>query len=88
MKYGVWFGGRRTPVVVNASSRSASITAARKKKKRGGVTIVSARPLTIGERRTANKGRWVRTGAKGQKAGYRPSFRGKGPAPKRRKKKK
>lgn len=79
--YGVWFAGRRSPIGVDAENASEAISKARKKKKRGGNTA-RARRLKPNEIRTASKG-WLRTGFKGEPAGYRKSFRGQGPAPKR-----
>ncbi|MBP5971513.1 hypothetical protein HW132_01865 [Brasilonema sp. CT11] len=63
--------------------RSEAISKARKKKKRGGNNVEAARLLNESERKIANRGDWVRTGAKGQPAGYNPNKRGLGIAPKR-----
>jgi phage-related protein (TIGR01555 family) len=69
--YGVWFGGRRTPIVVNATSREEAIKKARPKKRRGGDSVDAARLLNESERKTVSSGNWVRTGTKGEKAGYK-----------------
>jgi hypothetical protein len=78
---GVWFKGRRTPVVVNANSRQEAINKAKQNKKRGGNKVVSVRNLKGKDLRTANKGRWVRTGPNGEKPGE-SNLRGYGPKPK------
>ena len=79
---GVWFGGRRTPIVVSAATRSEAISKARGKKKRGGNNVASVRTLTGTEARQARAGKWVRTGPKGEKPGQ-SRLRGHGPKPKR-----
>lgn len=79
--YGVFFGGRRTSIVVDANSRSEAITKARKKKKRGGNNVEAARLLNEKERKTIRTGAWLRTGKNGEKPGYSPSKRGKGVPP-------
>lgn len=79
--YGVWFKNRRTSIVVTADSRSSAISKARKKKKRGGDEVATCRKLNESERKAIRGGRWLRTGAKGEKAGYNPSFRGSGVPP-------
>ena len=78
----VFFGGRRTGIAVRAETRSNAISKARSKKRRGGSNVVAARKMSKSERKIAGKGRWVRTGPKGQKAGYNKSKRGYGPKPK------
>jgi hypothetical protein len=78
--YLVYFGGRRTPVAVSASSRSEAISKARKLKKRGGDNVVSARKPTASEKKTAANGGWIRTGANGEAAG-KSKLRGYGPKP-------
>jgi hypothetical protein len=80
----VYFGGRRTPVAVSASSRSEAISKARKLKKRGGENVVSARRANASERKTAANGGWIRTGANGEKPGQ-SKLRGYGPKPGSRK---
>jgi hypothetical protein len=77
----VWFGGRRTPIAVAASSRSEAISKARKRKRRGGDNVVSARQPNESERKTAANGGWIRTGANGEKPGQ-SKLRGYGPRPK------
>jgi|GEM_PF-1913819 phage-related protein (TIGR01555 family) len=81
--WGVWFGGRRTPICVEAGDRSEAISKARKKKKRGGDNVDTARLLTDSERKIANSGGWVRSGAKHQPPGYNKSKRGFGPEPRK-----
>lgn len=76
----VFFGGRRTGIVVSAKDRNEAIRKARKKKKRGG-SSATARQMNATERRQAKAGRWVRTGAKGEKPGQLKT-RGYGPKPK------
>ncbi|MEM9947803.1 MAG: hypothetical protein AAF810_17335 [Cyanobacteria bacterium P01_D01_bin.36] len=78
----VYFSGRRTPVVVNANSRSQAISKARIAKKRGGNDVVSVRTLTGTEAKQARAGRWVRTGPKGEKPG-KSNLKGYGPKPKK-----
>jgi hypothetical protein len=80
--YGVWFGGRRTCVVVNAPDRSTAITKARAGKVRGGENVEGARLLTEAEAKQARAGNWIRTGKDGQPPGYNPSKKGHGPEPK------
>jgi hypothetical protein len=79
----VWFGGRRTPIAVDADSRESAITAARKKKMRGGTNVVSARKANASEKKTAANGGWIRTGPNGEPPG-KSKLRGYGPAPKGR----
>lgn len=81
--YGIWFGGRRTAIVVSADSRSSAISKARAKKKRGGNNVETARVLKPNEAKVARRGDWLRTGAKGQSAGYKGK-RGFGPKLKKR----
>lgn len=81
--YLVWFEGRRTAIAVRATNSSEAETKARKLKRRGGDTVVKVRQATPEEQKTAASGRWIRTGPDGQRAGYNPSKKGFGPAPKR-----
>jgi hypothetical protein len=85
MLYGVWFGGRRTAVVVDSKSASTAKTAAKELKKRGGENVEKVRRLTEAERAIANKGDWVRTGKDKEPAGYNKSKRGYGPKPGKKK---
>ena len=75
--YGVWFGGRNTPICVSASSRSEAISKAKSKKKRGGDNVVKARTLTESEKKTASKGNWVTTRPDG-KSKAKSKHKGKG----------
>ncbi|MEM9805951.1 MAG: hypothetical protein AAF959_11770 [Cyanobacteria bacterium P01_D01_bin.56] len=79
--YGVWFSGRRTPVVVSASERSQAISKAQKAKRRGGGTVSSARILKGLDAKNARSGKWVRTGPNGENPGE-SNLRGYGPKPK------
>lgn len=79
--WGVWFSGRRTAILVRADTRSEAIAKARKRKRRGGDGVDSARHLKDWEKKQASGGKWLRSGAKGEKAGY-GGKRGFGPKPK------
>ena len=79
---GVWFEGRRTPIVVDADSRGEAISKARSKKKRGGDAVASVRVLKGTELSQARAGRWVRSGPRGEKPGQ-SKMRGYGPKHKR-----
>lgn len=79
---GVWFEGRRTAIVVDATSRSEAISKAKAKKKRGGEKVAGVRNLKGSELSQAQKGRWVRSGLKGEKPGYGEK-RGYGPPSKK-----
>ncbi|MEL7494638.1 MAG: hypothetical protein AAGJ95_11845 [Cyanobacteria bacterium J06554_11] len=78
---GVWFEGRRTPVVVNADTRSQAISKARSAKRRGGNKVVSVKTLTGTQASQARAGKWVRTGPNGEAPG-KSKLRGYGPKPK------
>jgi hypothetical protein len=78
--YGVWFEGRRTAILPGPTeSKAEAIEKARVKMKRGG-TKAKVRELTPQEIKTANTGRWVRTGYNHEKPGYE-GIRGYGPKP-------
>ena len=79
--WGVYFSGRRTPVVVSATGRTEAISKARKSKRRGGEAVSSARTLKGLDARNARAGKWVRTGPNGEKPG-KSNLRGYGPKPK------
>lgn len=78
----VWFSDadgenkHRTPIAVRVTAnnakeaRSKAIAAARKKCTRHCAVAYGARKPTKAEMKTAANGGWIRTGAKGQKAGY------------------
>jgi len=79
--YGVWFEGRRTAILPGPTeSKAEAIEKARAKMKRGG-NRARVRELTPQEIKTANTGRWVRTGFNHEKPGYE-GMRGYGPKPK------
>lgn len=79
--YGVWFEGRRTAILPGPTETKAeAIEKARVKMKRGG-SRARVRELTPQEIKTANSGRWVRTGYNHEKPGYE-GLRGYGPKPK------
>lgn len=70
-----FFEGRNTGIVASSAAE------ARKKKKRGGDKIVAVRKMSASDKKTASKGRWVRTrkdGKSPQKSKYGKG-RGKGP---------
>jgi Protein of unknown function (DUF1073) len=80
--YLVWFcdadgsNKHRTPVAVKVSGKDATearanaIVAARKKCSRNCSGTYAVRLATSSEQKTAASGNWIRTGAKGQAAGY------------------
>jgi hypothetical protein len=80
-RYLVYFGGRRTPVVASAETRSEAISKARERKKRGGDRVVSARVANAGEEKVIRSGKWVRSGPNGEAPGG-SKLRGHGPKPK------
>ena len=80
---GVWFEGRRTPVVVSANTRSQAISKARKAKRRGGDKVISVRTLTGTAATQAKAGKWVRTGPNGEAPG-KSNLRAYGPKPKKK----
>ena len=75
-----YFAGRNTAIL------ATSAKAARKKKRRGGSKIVKVRTLSASERRTASKGRWVRTRKDGKSPAKSKYGKGRGYGPPRRKK--
>jgi hypothetical protein len=75
----VFFEGRRTPILVNAESRSEAISKARKLKRRGGDKVIQTRNLSSKEEDLAKKGKWVRARPKGYDIN---KLRGYGPKPK------
>jgi hypothetical protein len=83
--YGIWFEGRRTPVVVQSGNRSQAIVKAREYKVRGGDLVEVARLLSESELKVIESGGWLRTGPDGQPAGYNPNKKGQGPEPQARK---
>ena len=83
-KYGVWFAGRNTAVVVSADSRSQAITKARELKRRGGNEVVSARPLTGTSLKQANSGKWVRERSDGKSPAKSSVGKGRGQGPPRK----
>lgn len=74
--YGVWFEGRNTPKVVEASSRTHAIAKARKSKTTGHRgRVVSARTLKGSTLKQARRGDWVRERANGTTKGGSFKFR-------------
>jgi hypothetical protein len=75
--YLVWFcdsngsNKHRTPVAVRAADRSSAITAAKRKCSKYCDRAYSVRLATPAEIKTARAGYWIRTGAKGEKPGYK-----------------
>jgi hypothetical protein len=76
---GVWFGGRRTAILVRAKDRAEAIRKAKKKLKRGESSKANVRNLTSSEIKSVKGGKWLRTGYKHQKPGYK-GIGGYGPA--------
>ena len=85
--WGVWFGGRNTPVVVGASSRSSAISKARQNKKRGGNDVVSAKRLSSSDASKARSGQWITTRSDGKSKATSSLGKGRGQGPPRKKKK-
>ena len=89
-RWGVWFKGRNTPVVVTANTRSEAISKARRRKIRpkGSVPVVSARQLTSSERKSDRSGNWIRTRSDGKSPSKSSVGQGRGQGPPRKRKSK
>lgn len=73
--YLVWFKGRNTSAVVEASDRASAIAKARSKKVTGSAgPVVAARKANPQERSLINKGAWIRTRADGTKTSATGSY--------------
>ena len=75
-----FFEGRNTAILATSAAE------ARKKKKRGGDKIVSVRKMSASDKKTAAKGRWVRTRKDGKSPAKSAHGKGRGYGPPRGKK--